>query len=212
MNATLFARLVAQVEDAGPGAMRVLRPLGLTPSQYVKTVADWNARMEADPSLRAAFDRALLAARQEAPGVPLVMADLMEESLEEPVVALPSYLFQDPPQATVHVAPAHLTSTAHVDMRAILAAITPFKAPGEPPPTAAPRLTLEQHATMTAEIAVAPERAMAVLARYELTPEAKRAMDEHYRAVVAADPGAREAWHQAYRTPGWLAKEPRPAR
>ena len=38
MNATLFARLVAQVEHAGPSVMRVLRPLGLGPSQYAKMV------------------------------------------------------------------------------------------------------------------------------------------------------------------------------
>jgi hypothetical protein len=64
----------------------------------------------------------------------------------------------------------------------------------------APPLSLEQHASLTVEIALAPERALSTIARYGLTPEAKRAVDEHYRAVVAANPGMREAWNRAYRT------------
>jgi hypothetical protein len=71
----------------------------------------------------------------------------------------------------------------------------------------APTLSLEQHASLTAEIALAPERALETIARYGLTPEAKRAVDEHYRVMVAANDKVREAWNQAYQAYGaWLAK------
>lgn len=186
MNSALLARLVAQVEDAGPGAMRVLQPLGLKPSQYVKMVADWNAHLEGNPSLQAEFARALSTARQAVPRVPVVAADLAEGSLEGPAPAVPSYLLADRPQAAR-------------DRR------SPHAEPGEVAPPVAgapPALTLEQHASMTVDIAAAPERALEVLTRYRLTLEAKRAVDEYYRAVMAADPGVKDAWHracQAYR-------------
>jgi hypothetical protein len=169
MNSALFARLIAQVEDAGPGAMRVLQPLGLKPSQYVKMVADWNARLEGNPSLQAEFARALSTARQAVPRVPVVAADLVEGSREGPAIAVPSYLLPDRPRAP-------------------------------PAAGAPPALTLEQHASMTVDIAVAPEHALEVLTRYRLTPEAKRAVDEYYRAMMAADPEVKDAWHRACQT------------
>ena len=49
-----FASLVARVEDAGPGAMKVLGPLGIRPSQYAKMLASFRARANEDPALRAA--------------------------------------------------------------------------------------------------------------------------------------------------------------
>ena len=71
----------------------------------------------------------------------------------------------------------------------------------------APALTLEQHASMTAEISMAPERGLAILQRYRLTPESKRAVDEHYRSRVAADPAVREAWTRAYHAyHAWLSQ------
>ena len=187
MNSSLFARLVAQVEDAGPGAMRVLQPLGLKPSQYVKMVADWNAHLEGDPSLQAEFARALSTARQAVPRVPVVAADLVEGSLDVPALAVPSYLLLDRPQAT------DLRGTA-------LALDVPRKEALPFLASAAPALTLEQHASMTVDIAAAPERALEVLARYRLTLDAKRAVDEHYRAMMAADPEVNDAWHRACQT------------
>jgi len=73
--------------------------------------------------------------------------------------------------------------------------------------TTPPPLTLEQHASLSCEIAEAPERAMDALARYELTPDAKRAADQHYAARFAQEPGVREAWDRAYQTyrTWWLA-------
>ena len=207
MNSALLARLVAQVEDAGPGAMRVLQPLGLKPSQYVKMVADWNAHVAGNPSLQAEFALALSTAREAVPRVPVVAADLVEGSLEGPALAVPSYLLpiaerwgtalaldvprkEALPFSAAAASPSWPSSSAHVE-------------PGEvtPPATGAPpALTLEQHASMTVDIAAAPEHALEVLARYRLTPDAKRAVDEYYRALMAADPGVKDAWHRACQT------------
>jgi hypothetical protein len=41
-------------------------------------------------------------------------------------------------------------------------------------------------------------RIASALGRYQLTPEAKRALDEHYRGQVAASAEVREAWNRAY--------------
>jgi hypothetical protein len=51
---------------------------------------------------------------------------------------------------------------------------------------------------MTVEIALAPEKAMEVVARYGLSAEGKRAVDGYWRERVAGDAGVREAWQGAY--------------
>jgi hypothetical protein len=66
-------------------------------------------------------------------------------------------------------------------------------------PEEPPRLTLQQHASLTVDIALAPERAMESLGRYGLTVPEKVALDALYRERLAADPAARAAWHEAYR-------------
>jgi hypothetical protein len=76
---------------------------------------------------------------------------------------------------------------------AALAALGPA-----PAPAAEPRLSLVDHAMLAAEIALqidAPER---LLARRGLTPEAKHAVDEYYRAVVHGDPQASATWQAAF--------------
>jgi hypothetical protein len=87
------------------------------------------------------------------------------------------------------------------DLKAAAGIAPPPAQKAEPPAPSAepPTLDLEQHASLTAEIAFAPERALATLAEYGLTPEAKRAADDHYRAKVAASPEVREAWNRTYR-------------
>jgi hypothetical protein len=81
----------------------------------------------------------------------------------------------------------------------------PFDARDTPPASAA--LTLEQHASLACEIAEDPEHAPAALARYRLTVEAKRALDQHFQERFAREPAAREAWEHAYQTyrAFWLA-------
>ncbi len=58
---------------------------------------------------------------------------------------------------------------------------------------------------MTVEIAVAPERAMAVLARYGLTVDGKRALDAYYRERVTGSAEVQAAWNRAYQAyHAWL--------
>jgi hypothetical protein len=73
-------------------------------------------------------------------------------------------------------------------------------APLPPAPLAPPPLTLEQHASLSCEIAEAPERALQTLARYQITPAEKQAADQHFTERFARDPAARAAWDGAYRT------------
>lgn len=71
-------------------------------------------------------------------------------------------------------------------------------------------LTLEQHVSMTVEIALAPEKAMDVVARYGLTAEGKRAVDGYWRARVEGDAAVREAWQRAYQVYWeWVVKSGR---
>jgi hypothetical protein len=74
-----------------------------------------------------------------------------------------------------------------------------------------PALTLEQHASMTVEIALAPERAVSVLARYRLTAEDKRAVDAHWRVKIAGNPAIGDAWNRAYQAYyDWVTKRGAP--
>jgi hypothetical protein len=77
------------------------------------------------------------------------------------------------------------------------------------------RLSLEQHASLCAEIAFAVAKGHdrqtvepSILTRYGLTPDLKVAIDHAYRAQIEADPARRAAWHDAFRTyAGWLATQ-----
>ncbi len=62
------------------------------------------------------------------------------------------------------------------------------------------RLTLEQHASLTCDIADAPHQALDTLARYGLTPADKVAADAHYRDRFAREPAAKAAWESACQT------------
>ncbi|WP_437754763.1 hypothetical protein [Sorangium sp. So ce1389] len=59
-------------------------------------------------------------------------------------------------------------------------------------------LSLEQHASMCAEIAVAPGKIGEILARYGLTEATRAQADEHWRARIAQEARAWEAWQRAY--------------
>ena len=122
------------------------------------------------PTLRAVRwspDESAFAVVLNGGGVALVK----EGSLEGPAPAVPSYLLPDRPQAT------DLRGTA-LSLDVPRKEALPFSA------VAPPVLTLEQHASMTVDIAAAPEHALEVLARYRLTLDAKRAVDEYYRAMI----------------------------
>ncbi|KYF62084.1 hypothetical protein [Sorangium cellulosum] len=59
-------------------------------------------------------------------------------------------------------------------------------------------LSLEQHASMCAEIAVAPGKTAEIVARYGLTEATRAQTDEHWRARIAQESRAGEAWQRAY--------------
>ncbi|MEO7331844.1 MAG: hypothetical protein ABI193_24930 [Minicystis sp.] len=75
------------------------------------------------------------------------------------------------------------------------------------PEAKAPPLTLEQHASLCAELVFAPDQAGEILRRYQLTAEGKAALDQHYREKVGASVEVRAAWSRAYEAYGeWLAR------
>jgi hypothetical protein len=71
---------------------------------------------------------------------------------------------------------------------------TAAPAPQPPPP-----LTLEQHASLCAELSFAPEREAEILARYWLTAPAKLLVDQYYLQKVGESSEARAAWDRGYR-------------
>ncbi|MDC3960019.1 hypothetical protein KEG38_39560 [Polyangium jinanense] len=73
----------------------------------------------------------------------------------------------------------------------------PSSAPA--PPELPPKLTLEEHAALTVELAMSPERSAEVLARYRITQADREALDRLYQAIVSADERKRGAWHDAYK-------------
>jgi hypothetical protein len=75
-------------------------------------------------------------------------------------------------------------------------AATPGSAPAPPPP---PPLTLEQHASLCAELSFAPDKGAEILARYRLSAEAKTLVDQFYRERVGESAEVRAAWDRGYR-------------
>ncbi len=102
------------------------------------------------------------------------------------------------------------------------AAPLPFapKEAGAPPPSSPSNrgkrraqqllLTLEQHASLAVELALAPKQATEILARYGLSPGQKKALDDHYRARVAASVEDRDAWNRAFEAyRAWMLRQGR---
>ena len=74
----------------------------------------------------------------------------------------------------------------------------PFESPASGPPSSSgqrePCLSLQAYASMLAEITHSPSTVMATIARYGLTPEAKRIEDALWLAKFGADPALRVGW------------------
>ncbi|WP_437736672.1 hypothetical protein [Sorangium sp. So ce1335] len=101
----------------------------------------------------------------------------------------------------------HFTSLTgtHPTSGAPAAAVLPFSsaaratpaAPSSPP--SAPALSLEQYASLCAELAVAPGDAEALFARYGLDrPDARLAVDRFWRDRLARDEAAHRRWQELY--------------
>lgn len=100
-------------------------------------------------------------------------------------------------QTSVFELPAHLRPKP---------AAAPPPAPAEP--QAAAMLTLQQYASLFVELAMAPDRAAQILARYRLTPQQRESLDGHFQGRFAADPGLRAEWEQACATyRAWLVTQ-----
>ncbi|WP_437977838.1 hypothetical protein WMF11_14130 [Sorangium sp. So ce295] len=70
-------------------------------------------------------------------------------------------------------------------------------APSAPPPT--PALSLEQYASLCADLAASPGDAEALFARYGLgRPEERAAVDAFWRDRLARDPAAHRRWQELY--------------
>lgn len=59
-------------------------------------------------------------------------------------------------------------------------------------------LTIEQHAALEAEIAMAPGEAAAITARRGIGPAHKAGIDRHYRVLMACIPEVREKWQAEF--------------
>ncbi|WP_437309842.1 hypothetical protein [Sorangium sp. So ce388] len=93
----------------------------------------------------------------------------------------------------------HPTSTAPAE--APLPFSSSARAAPVPPPASpsVPALSLEQYATLCAELAAAPGNAEALFARYGLIqPEARLAVDRLWRDRLARDPVAHQRWQELY--------------
>ena len=69
-----------------------------------------------------------------------------------------------------------LDETSALGVKVQLDEVLPFD--GEPPPSNPARLTLEQYASLSAELAREPDQASATLARYGITGEAAHRSQE----------------------------------
>ncbi len=76
----------------------------------------------------------------------------------------------------------------------------PLAAAPPPAPAAAPlpSLTVEQHASLCAELAFTPARADDILGRYRVTPEGKARFDQVMRERFAENPTLQSRWQEAY--------------
>jgi hypothetical protein len=118
-------------------------------------------------------------------------------------------------------APGALDETS-LDLKIPRAFVLPFeKASSEPqprkeaqpekrgaPPAFEPSLGLEQHASLTLELVLHPERADDTRRRYRVTESEQSRMDAHYKRRFAADPALHARWLDAYRAyHSWLSAQ-----
>ena len=76
----------------------------------------------------------------------------------------------------------------------------PPSAPGPiaPAPAVAESLTLEQHASLCAEIAFNPAQTDRTLGLYRVSPERKAELDQYWRGRLAAEPALGVKWRESY--------------
>ncbi len=78
------------------------------------------------------------------------------------------------------------------------------------PATEIPELTLEQYASLRAELAVRPETAQDTLQRYRLSPTAANRLDERWSKRLVAEPPLQSRYDELIsHYKGWLQKNSR---
>lgn len=90
-------------------------------------------------------------------------------------------------------------SSAPVPAQPPVTSALPFSPVAKPTVNVDPGgLTLEQHASLCAELAHAPERTQETLSRYRVTAEKKAEMDRFWKARFTAEPPLEKRWYEAY--------------
>lgn len=104
-----------------------------------------------------------------------------------------------------------LDSTVPANMMSPIPEALPFAhgAPAAAPPPKVPQMTLQAYASLCAELSVTPEKSAEVLRRYGVHDEhARRALDEEWRARLAAHPPSNQEWQKLYTTyRDWLRRK-----
>ena len=115
------------------------------------------------------------------------------------ISAKPVLPFPPPDKPTVAAPPALRSTPGSLAETSLalpinLSAVLPFVKPT--PSVPATRLSIETYATMCAEIWLDPPGALRIIARYGLSPEAKRTEDAAWQARFAAAPAERATWER----------------
>ncbi len=151
-------------------------------------------------------------ATEKAPSMPTGTAEVLElpKGAPLPFAASPraspatADSSASPPEARSEKRASLGETVMAFDLRTLMPAapIRGATAPGAPAgaPARDVPLTMEQHASLCAELALYAGRETDILVRYRVTADARAHLDRHYAAVVAASPDKRRAWHEAYRT------------
>lgn len=169
-----YAELIAACQEPGAAREQVLARFGLDAVSFADLDGAWKAKLRAEAGLTLEFHRRLAEETR-------ALAERRREAAERPKRA----------GATVAI-PVHSSSSASPPPASPGAAI-PLPAAGvsQPAPTAhVPDLTVEQYAWVVATLrrAASPADLEQALARFRLTAETRKLLEERWRTRMAADP------------------------
>ncbi len=223
-----YAEIRALLRHEGDDAKeRVLSRLKLSPEQWAAIDAHWSKAIETDMAnergeLVMAFAERFseTQARLKQGNAELPEPEAPTPMKNPPVVGAPKELsmtsgvdFQrmfstilpfDPnakpeslPLPPVQKAPPALTGTADLNIHDIVSSILPFDKDKQADSTL--ELTLEQYASLSAELAIHPENKAEVRARYFVSSdEALSRLDTLWKHRFAGDPSLASRWRQLY--------------
>ncbi len=229
-----WAELLAHHQHFAPGReAEVLARLGVAQASFLAASIAWSAELGRaagkDPELVARFARALTDAKERLARDEPAIESLgpLERKLEWQVDATsadtPALTGEALPFGTLHspefaaalargaaaLAPAGVGETGAmpavlVDMNATL----PF---GSPAVASDPKLTLEQYASLCAELSIYPQRVASIRSRYGFRGgDDQLDEDNAWSTRLAADPASAREWQRLVRHyHAWLLRNPR---